>query len=451
MNLVFKHIKQIYFIGIGGIGMSALAYHFLRQGFQVYGFDRVSSKICKNLENEGAKIEYDDNLKLASSIEKSNSLIIYTPAVKPSNAVYNYFYTNGFSLNKRAQILGEISKDKICIAIAGTHGKTTITSILAYLLKENKLPVTAFLGGISENYKSNYIYEGDEIYVIEADEFDRSLLQLQPDYAVISNIDADHLDIYDSVKELYSTFQSFADKLDDNKNLFFQEGLEFEGNSVGFGNTSDIYAENIKVKDDIFQFDWVYEGKKINAIKLNLPGKHNVFNALCALSLAAAYRPDLAENFAETLSSFKGINRRFNFLFKSDDKVIIDDYAHHPSEINAVYKAVEQLYPGQKIMAVFQPHLFSRTQDFAEDFGKSLSQFDEVRLLEIYPAREEPIEGIHSNFLLNKISGPSKKVIHKKEILDSITGSICKIIVMMGAGDIGLESQTIKKIYNHEK
>ncbi len=451
MNIDFKHIKQIYFIGIGGIGMSALAFHFLRKGYSVFGFDRTASDICKKLESKGAKIEYNEELVLAKTIQNSNALIIYTPAIKPSNEVFHFFSSHNYPLYKRAQILGEISKDKTCIAVAGTHGKTSITSMLAFLLKENKLPVTAFLGGISQNYQSNYIYEGDEVYVIEADEFDRSLLQLKPDFAVISNIDADHLDIYDSVDDLKHTFQKFSDLIENKENFFYQKGLNFEGLSISVNPPADIYAENIRIIDGVYNFDWNLPHQSINGLRLKMPGEHNVFNALCALSLAASYRPDLTEKFAETLSEFDGVNRRFNYLVQSAEYVIIDDYAHHPSEIEAVHKAVNQLYPMDKAMAIFQPHLFSRTKDFADDFAASLSKFDEVNLLEIYPAREEPIEGIDAKFLCHKIKNENAKVIEKSEISSVIQDSSCRIIVMMGAGDIGLEAQNIKKIFSHEK
>lgn len=451
MSIDFKHIKQIYFIGIGGIGMSALAFHFLRQGYEVFGFDRTASDICTSLESKGAKIEYNEDLALAKTIKKENSLIIYTPAVKPTNKVFNHFYAKHFALYKRAQILGEISRDKICVAVAGTHGKTSITSMLAFLLKENNLPVTAFLGGVSQNYQSNYIYQGDDIYVIEADEFDRSLLQLKPDYALISNIDADHLDIYESVEDLKQTFQKFADLIKDKTHFFYQKGLKFEGQSLSANETADIYAQNIEIKDGIYHFDWVLEGKAIKNLSLKMPGEHNVFNALGALSLAAALRQELAENFARTLSHFEGVYRRFNYLVKAKHKVIIDDYAHHPSEISAVHKAVRQMYPEEKVMAIFQPHLFSRTRDFADDFAKSLSAFDQVNLLDIYPAREEPLEGINAEFLKEKVCNDHKKVISKSEILNVIFDSVCNVIVMMGAGDIGIEAQNIKKSFSHEK
>jgi UDP-N-acetylmuramate--alanine ligase len=451
MSIDFKHIKQIYFIGIGGIGMSALAFHFLRQGYAVFGFDRTNSEICKNLESKGAKIEYDELLQLAGTIRKEQSLIIYTPAVKPTNVVYNHFYINGFQLYKRAQILGEISRDKVCIAVAGTHGKTSITSILAFLLKENKLPVTAFLGGVSQNYQSNYVYEGDEVYVIEADEFDRSLLQLEPDYALISNIDADHLDIYESIEDLKQTFQKFSDLVKNKEHFFYQKDLNFEGLSIGINAPANSYAENIQIKDGIYHFDWVFRETNIKGLHLQMPGEHNVFNALGALSLASSFRPDLAEDFAKTLSKFEGVKRRFNYLIKSEDLVIIDDYAHHPSEISAVHQAVRQMYPKEKVMAIFQPHLFSRTRDFADDFVSALSEFNVINLLDIYPAREEPIEGIDVEYLKFKISNAKKNVIAKSEISTVISNSECKIIVMMGAGDIGIEAQNIKKTLSHEK
>lgn len=448
MNLELKLIKQIYFIGIGGIGMSALAFHFLRMGKSVLGYDKNSTDISKSLENNGAKIEYDIDLKLAKTISNENTLVIYTPAIKDNHPIFKYFKSKNYKLFKRAEILGKLSQDKTCIAVAGTHGKTTITSMLAFLLKDNNEPVTAFLGGVSENYQTNYIYNGDDVFVIEADEFDRSLLQLQPDFAVISNIDADHLDVYKNKEDLVDTFKIFAQQV---KQLFHHKHLDFHGQSISLEGPANYYAQNISIKDAAYHFDWVSPHQTLEDIVLQMPGHYNLFNAICALTLASAYQPEKIKNFAKSLSKFEGVRRRFNYIVKNPDQIIIDDYAHHPTEIKAVYEAIREMHPGKKIMAIFQPHLFSRTQDFADDFAKELRAFDEVNLLKIYPAREEPIKGIDAKFLCDKIKNRQKAVIHKNEILPIIKASNCEVIVLMGAGDIGLEAQRLKQYYSHEK
>ena len=448
MNLDLKHIQQVYFIGIGGIGMSALAFHFLKLNKKVYGYDKTSTDISKSLEQKGAQIEYDLNLKYAKTISLEKSLVIYTPAIKNNHPVFKYFKTQNHKLFKRAEILGQISRDKTCIAVAGTHGKTTITTMLAFLLKENDEAVTAFLGGISENYQSNYIQNGDEVFVIEADEFDRSLLQLQPEFALISNIEVDHLDIYENEEDLINTFKTFANQ---SKQFFHNKILNFKGKTISIEKPADFYAQNITINNGAYKFDWVTPQQIITGVKLQMPGHHNLFNAISALTLASAYKPEKTKSYAKSLARFKGVKRRFNYIVNQPNFVIIDDYAHHPTEINAVFQAVKQMHPHKKVMAIFQPHLFSRTRDFADDFAKALSTFDEVKLLNIYPAREEPIPGIDAQFLCDKINNKKKSIIGKNEILPIIRTSNCEVIVLMGAGDIGVESQRLKQYYSHEK
>jgi UDP-N-acetylmuramate--alanine ligase len=450
MSINVDHIKNVYFIGIGGIGMSALAFHFLKLGKVVYGYDRIQSDISSQLEEQGAQIEYDFNLKIASSIPKE-ALIIYTPAIKSDQPVFNYFKTNGYELYKRSEVLGKITKHKTCIAVAGTHGKTTISAMLTYLLKENNEKVTAFLGGVSQDYQSNYINTGDEVIVVEADEYDRSLLKLFPDIALISNIDADHLDIYKDKNDLENTFRDFADLVKDKTRLFHHKAIQIEGLSVNVDKPADFYAENLKIKNGVYHFDWVHPNEKIKNLKLQMPGQHNLFNALSALTLATAYKPEKAKKFAETLAHFKGVKRRFNTIVKKSDFAIIDDYAHHPSEIDAVHSALREMYPDKKILVIFQPHLFSRTRDFADEFARSLNKFDSIKLLEIYPAREKPIEGITSDFLIEKIKNDDKEVIKKQDILSKIRTNQCEVVALLGAGDIGLEANRLKHYYNHEK
>ena len=450
MKLDFKHIEQIYFIGIGGIGMSALAFHFIRLGKTVYGYDRIESEISNELEDKGALIEYDFNLKLAKQIQYDKSLIIFTPAVKSNQPVYNYFKSNNFELYKRAEILGQLSKNSICIAVAGTHGKTTITSMLAFLLKENDEPVTAYLGGVSENYQSNYIHNGDGVMVVEADEFDKSLLQLQPDYALISNIDADHLDIYKNKEDLEQAFFDFSRLVEDHQKLFHLKGLPLNGQSISVESKADHHQKNLRIENGAYIFDWVTPHHIIKDVKLKMPGKHNLFNALAALALASAYKPEKAEDFANSLHKFIGVKRRFNYIKNNLNKIIIDDYAHHPAEIKAVLEAIKEMHAGESIMAIFQPHLFSRTRDFANEFAEILSQFDNIKLLDIYPARETPIEGITAEYLCSKIKNDNKEVIQKDDILPAIKTTNCEVIALMGAGDIGVEINKLKKIYTHE-
>ena len=272
-------------------------------------------------------------------------MVIYTPAIKSNHPVFEYFKSHDFKLFKRAEILGQISRDKTCIAVAGTHGKTTITSMLAFLLKDNNEPVTAFLGGVSENYQSNYIHHGDEVFVIEADEFDRSLLQLHPEFALISNIEADHLDIYENAEDLNQTFKTFAKQ---SKQLYHNETLDFKGQTISVEKPADFYAQNIKINNGVYEFDWVTPNQIIPGVKLQMPGHHNLFNAISALTLASAYKPKKIKDFAQSLAQFKGVKRRFNYIINQPDLVIIDDYAHHPTEIKAVFQAVKEMHLGKK-------------------------------------------------------------------------------------------------------
>jgi UDP-N-acetylmuramate--alanine ligase len=449
MHINAPHINQIYFLGIGGIGMSALAFHFLKQGKNVLGYDKTKTELCKTLEEAGAKIEYDFNLDLAKSLSKAHSIVIYTPAIKEDQPIFSYFIDQHFFCVKRAKVLGEISKDKTCIAIAGTHGKTTITCMLGHILKGNNEPVTVFAGGISDNYNSNYIYNGDDIYVVEADEFDKSFLNLTPDFAVISNVDADHLDIYSSKENIDKSFEEFAALVKDKAKLFHDESINFGGKTIGLETTADSYAKNIRIESGTYLFDFHYNGNLIKDVELKIPGKHNLFNALCALNLAIAYNPDKAKAYAKALSTFSGVRRRFNYIVKTEEYTVIDDYAHHPTEINAVFTAIKEMHPGKKTMVIFQPHLFSRTRDFMNEFAEFLSGFDTVRLLDIYPAREKPIENISAHRLLELITSEDKKIIPKSEIYFEILEKKHSICALLGAGDIGVEAQIIKQQFNN--
>lgn len=441
-----KDIKNIYFIGIGGIGMSALARYFKFQGKNVAGYDKTDTSLTKILESEGIPVFYDESLAVvpANFREKEETLIVYTPAVPQSHEQMRFFEQNKFSFKKRAEVLGLISKGKKTLAVAGTHGKTTTTAILGHLLKETGAKVTGFLGGISEDIQSNLILKGDEVIVVEADEFDRSFLHLSPNIAAVTSMDADHLDIYGAKEELENTFRSFAALVPKDGTLFVKNGLALEGKTFGVEDDADFSVIDIKINNGTYHFNLKTPQGILEGFKFNLPGKHNLLNAVTALAMAIQYGSPTAE-LARALNSFKGVKRRFSYKIKTNNLVLIDDYAHHPAEIAAVHQAVREMHPGKKALAVFQPHLFSRTKDFADDFAESLSLFDEVMLLDIYPAREEPIPGVNSQWLLGKMKKPSGRIISLKEISEEIKKSNPEVVVLMGAGSIGEEVETVKK------
>lgn len=442
----FSTINNVYFIGVGGIGMSAIARYFVANGKQVAGYDKTPTEITKSIEGLGVKIHFEDDIKKVEFkfLNPENTLVVYTPAIPKGHSEFNYFKDNNFNVLKRSAVLGEITKQTVCLAVAGTHGKTTTTSILGHLLNVCSVPVTAFLGGISENYDSNLILNGTDVTVVEADEFDRSFLTLSPDFACITSMDADHLDIYGSADELVKTFKDFSECIKPDGKLFVRNGLPLKGITYGIEDDSDYCAQNISIENGSYLFD-VKTPKGIQkGFKFSLPGRHNLSNAIIALAMAVEYGCSY-NDLAVGLESYKGVKRRFTYQIKTDNFVFIDDYAHHPEEIKAVHQAVREMYPGKKVLAIFQPHLFSRTQDFVEGFAENLSKFDELLLLDIYPARELPIEGVTSEWLLNKIENPNKKLIQKSEIIDEIKKSEAQIILTIGAGDIGAEVKHIKE------
>lgn len=432
-----NEFKNIFFIGIGGIGMSALARYFHSVGKSVYGYDRTQTELTKELEKTGMSVHYTDDLNnIPSGITKENTLVVITPAVPKSHLEWNYFIDNGFEIKKRSEVLGLITKDTYCFAVAGTHGKTTTTGILGHILYESGVDVTAFVGGIVENYHSNLIGNGKTVTVVEADEFDRSFLRLYPDMACVTSMDADHLDIYGDKSHIEESFIEFADKIQDKTKLFAPTELELNATKTGFSDTDSFKAENIRIENGAYIFDVKTKEETIKDIRFHLPGKHNLSNALMALSMAKTYGVS-DENIKKALASFKGIERRFSYKIKTDNLVFIDDYAHHPTEINAVYEAVHEMYPDKKNLIVFQPHLYSRTKDFIDEFAQSLSQFDEVLLLDIYPARELPIPGITSEYLLSKISSKKKSLVTKESLNQSVLNADAQIIITAGAGNIG--------------
>jgi UDP-N-acetylmuramate--alanine ligase len=458
MNL--NQIHNVYFIGIGGIGMSALARYFKTIGKNVSGYDKTPSTLTNELIESGISIHFEDNISLIpKDFFIEDTLVIITPAVPKTHSEWNYFIERDYQVKKRAEVLGIITKDTFCLAVAGTHGKTTTSSILGHILYESGADVTAFLGGIVENYNSNLIGTGKTVTVVEADEFDRSFLHLHPNIACITSMDADHLDIYGDATAIEASFVEFANKVEDKNNLFVINGLPLQGITVGANDGSKYEAYNIKIEEGWYVFDVKTPSEIIKDLKFGLPGKHNLTNALLALAMAQAFGTP-TESIAKALVTFKGVKRRFSFQIRKPDFVYIDDYAHHPTEINAVNQAVRELYPNKKVLAVFQPHLFSRTRDFANDFANSLSQFDEILLLDIYPARELPMEGITSEWLLGKIENVNKKLVSKKELIPLLKSSEAIVIVTIGAGDIGelvpeikkaLEEKSVNNNFNKQK
>lgn len=421
--------------------MSGLARYFKSAGKHVAGYDKTPSAVTKALEVLEIPVVFTDEVEdvPATFMNAAETLVVYTPAVPASHKALTYFRENGFDLHKRAEVLGWLTQNKFCLAVAGTHGKTTTTTILAHLLAEIGVPMIGFLGGIAENYSSNIVHTGEDVIVVEADEFDRSFLQLEPDLACINSMDADHLDIYGTADDLTRTFKLFTEQIKMGGSLFAKSGLPLDGLTVGVEDPSANYnASNIKVRDGHYIFDLHHDAGSLDNLEFHLPGKHNIFNASMALAMALKLGVNV-HKLPAALASFKGVNRRFSYRIKTDDLVLIDDYAHHPAEIDAVHQAVREMYPDDEILVVFQPHLYSRTRDFMGDFATSLSRFDEVMLLDIYPAREEPITGVTSVALLEDITLSRKGLVEKSNLAQAIKGSNKRVVVMLGAGDIGEE------------
>jgi UDP-N-acetylmuramate--alanine ligase len=429
--------------------MSALARYFQYIGKKVVGYDKTPTQLTDELQAIGLEIHFEDNISLIpTDFYVENTLVIVTPAVPVSHSEWNYFIEREYNIKKRAEVLGIITKDTYCFAVAGTHGKTTTSSILGHVLYESGVDVTAFLGGIVENYNSNLIGSGKTVTVVEADEFDRSFLHLHPNVSCVTSMDADHLDIYGDAASIEESFREFAAKTSSD-NLYVIKGLPLEGNTIGVNNEADFSAQNIRIENGFYVFDVNTPREVVQNVKFGLPGHHNLTNALLAFAMAKSYGVS-NEKISAALASFKGVRRRFSFQIREEKLVYIDDYAHHPTEINAVHQAVRELYPRKKIIAAFQPHLYSRTKDFIDSFAESLSQFDEILLLEIYPARELPMEGVNSTWLLNKINNPNKRLVSKDKLFTAFENSDADVFITIGAGDIGELVKDLKKAL-HEK
>lgn len=436
MNL--NEIKKIYFIGIGGIGMSAVARYFKARGVEVYGYDRTETSLTKTLVEEGMTVHYNEDL---SKIPNGVDVVVYTPAVPESHAELVFFREQGYEVIKRAAALGIISRGMKTIAIAGTHGKTTTTSLTTHLLRTGGVDCSAFLGGIAQNFGSNFVPGKSDWVVIEADEFDRSFLHLNPDMAVITSIDADHLDIYGDHETMLETgFRAFAGKIKSGGTLIVQHRLT--GFFAGFNDLQsygvqggDYRAENIRVEQGFFVFDYQSGQEIIRDIKVSLPGRHNIENATAAITMALKLGV-MAEDIKKALASFNGIKRRFEIIYRDEQVVYIDDYAHHPSELKAAIGAARELFPGRKLTGIFQPHLFSRTNDFSDGFAEALDGLDEVLLLDIYPARELPMEGVTSAIIFDKMQLSDKVQLPKAKLLEILADRDIDVLMTLGAGDI---------------
>lgn len=447
---------HIFFVGIGGIGMSALARYFKNSGKVVGGYDKTSTELSKELENEDIEVIYEDTVSLIPDnfLIQHHCLVIYTPAIPRNNSILKYFEENNFNPIKRAQALGEISKDYKTIAVAGTHGKTTISSLIAHLLHASGVRINALLGGISLNFQSNMLWkEGAEILVTEADEYDRSFLQLHPDIAVITSVDADHLDIYGEEAHVLESFQLFAGQVSKRGILIskaalfrhFEPGSGVKTLSYSFGEKTDYAALNVHISNGEYVFDLDTPKETVEEMECGLPGRHNVENAIAALAVCLELGVD-AQKLKTALVNFKGVHRRFDLHYKKGNKIYIDDYAHHPTEIRVLIRSVRELYPHLKLTGIFQPHLYSRTRDFADDFAESLSLLDELILLDIYPAREEPIEGITAQWLLDKISMDKKQVSSLTKLPDLLRKKEFEVLLSIGAGNIDSLVEPIKKL-----
>ena len=440
--------KKYFFIGIGGIGMSSIAQFLHDKGNIVFGYDQSNNRSIEILLKKGIAITNKLNLEeIPEDIMGEDLEIIYTPAVKKDNIFLNYFISNGKNkIYKRSEILGEISQTSKCIAVAGTHGKTTTTAIISDLFYSYGLKFKAFVGGIMKGHNSNYLFTGDDYVIVEADEYDRSFLNLSPDYAVITSLDSDHLDIYGDFESLSKSFKLFSKSV--KNSLVVEEEINIKGDfTFSIKNDADYKASSIIIKNDGIIFDFKTPDNFFTKIYVNIIGLHNLKNVLSALSIIDQIKEIEISEFLPFLSDLNGIERRMD-IYKIDDKIIIDDYAHHPTEIESVFNTINSNYKDKSTSVIFQPHLFSRTRDFMEDFATVLSKFDEVYLLDIYPAREKPIEGVNSKVLLEKISSAKKEIINKELINDIIINSKTEVISILGAGNI--TENLNKKIFTND-
>lgn len=451
MNL--DHIKRVYLLGIGGIGMSGLARYFKHLGCEVMGYDKTETDLTKALVAEGIDVIYQDDLSLLPTEfakESAETLLIFTPAVPKDLRLKQFFVENGFTLYKRSEVLGIISASRFTIAVAGTHGKTTTSTMIAHLLKDSGYDCSAFLGGISSNYNTNVLYGDNNVVVVEADEYDRSFLTLHPTIAVVTSADADHLDVYGDESHLIESFELFLDRVVTDGTTIVKKGLPFTG-TITYANEEvcDVYAANIRVDAGEFYFDYVSAtGDHYADVHLGIAGLHNVENAVAAITVARQLGIDEAK-IRKALSSFRGAKRRFEYIVKRDGAVYIDDYAHHPEELRAFLSSMRRLYPDRKLTVIFQPHLFSRTRDFVDGFAEVLAMADELLLMDIYPARELPIEGVTSGWLLEKVKLENKRLVSPEDVLKIVESEKPELVVTVGAGDIDRLVKPLKGLMDH--
>ena len=449
-----KDIKRVYFLGIGGIGMSALARYFNTKGVAVSGYDKTETVLTKKLEAEGIAIHFKDNIEF---IDKAAELVIYTPAVPKDHKELNYFLENNYNLVKRSEVLGAITNSTYNICVAGTHGKTTTSTMVAHILRHSCYGCNAFLGGIAVNYNSNFWSSKKNVSVVEADEYDRSFLKLSPDVAIISSMDPDHLDIYGTAENMEQAFIDFSAKIKPEGLLLSKYGLKRTDDLKAHehltfhlqNENADVYAANIKMNRGSYQFDVLMQNWELKDVLLNMGGLHNIENMIAAISVAHYLEID-NDKIREAVAAFKGVKRRFEYIIKNDEQVMVDDYAHHPEELRALLSGAKDLFPEVKCTVIFQPHLYSRTKDFADGFAETLDLADEVILLPIYPARELPMEGVSSEMVLNKMKINNKQVLDKTAVLEWIKDNKTELLITAGAGDIDTLVEPIKKILNNK-
>ncbi len=453
-----EQYDSVYFLGIGGIGMSAIARWFKHKGLRVSGYDRTPTPLTHELIEEGMEIHFEDRIEfIPGYITKEKTLVVFTPAIPKNHLEHAYLKEQGFTILKRSEVLGLLTKSYRTVAVAGTHGKTTTSSLIAHILKCAGMNMVAFLGGITTNYASNLVMHGEvnakTVVVVEADEFDRSFLRLFPETAVVTSADADHLDIYGDHASMLTSFKDFIKQISKGGNLIIHEsisslanGIEIKKETYGMSQ-GQFFAGNITANGGFFEFDLLGFGKKIEKIQLGVPGFHNMENAIAA-TLVAMKLGVSEKIIRDALASFKGVKRRFEFIIKKNNLVYIDDYAHHPTEIEAFLKSLKSMYKGKKITVIFQPHLFTRTRDFAEGFSKSLSIADEVLLMDIYPAREEAIPGVTSDMLFKDITSSVKIRCGKKDVMQKLEDLDIEVLATVGAGDIDTFVEPIKELMN---
>ncbi len=444
----------LYFIGIGGIGMSALARYFKSRGAAVSGYDRTPTPLTKELEKSGIDIHYNEDV---NTIPKDVDAVVYTPAIPANHQELVYYKEHNYTVLKRSDVLQWITASSFNICIAGTHGKTTITTMIAHLLRDSEYGCNAFLGGISANYQTNFWSSPNNVVVVEADEYDRSFLKLTPDIAVITSMDPDHLDIYGTAEAVEDAFVQFSQKVKDGGCIVAKYGLT-RGNELKAATVytysfdepgADVYASNILVENGSYKYDVLHKNWQLKDVVLHMGGLHNIENSIAAITVAKHIGIE-DKKIKNAVANFKGVKRRFEYIIKNDEHILIDDYAHHPQELRALITGVRSLYGNQKCTVIFQPHLFSRTKDFAPEFAESLSLADEVILLPIYPARELPMPGVTSELIFHQITISNKRILSKEMMLQVVAMERPKLLAMCGAGDIDAMVQPVKNILLNE-